>query len=159
LRRDLDAVAVPWAEEAVNADELVTTITERLIAADLAHGTVLPATEKPHGRQSVVIHLKGEGPPYLDLSITPKTDNLFASDANEMLRRVFDAEDIVDRFYAWYLPDKWLTPYRALGAFIRTEHVAALDRVTRERDAATTAATTTATRATRCDHDLPPRAR
>ena len=44
---------------------------------------------------------------------------LFMSDANQILRRVFDNDDIMEQFVAWYNPSDWLHGYRALGAFIR----------------------------------------
>ena len=52
---------------------------------------------------------------------TREADDLWQSDALEVLCRVFDdgADVAHDEWLAWYKPSEWLNPYRALGAFIR----------------------------------------
>lgn len=69
-QRDFDLIAVPWADEAVSADELV----ERLVEA--VEGVVeRPPAAKPHGRRAWSIKLTGRclfyETPYIDLSVMP----------------------------------------------------------------------------------------
>jgi hypothetical protein len=68
LQRDLDLIAVPWSEVAVEPDALVLAICE------VVGGFIMPhqeePTKKPHGRLAWTIQL-GAGL-YIDLSVTPK---------------------------------------------------------------------------------------
>lgn len=68
LQRDLDLIAVPWSEVAVDAAALVRAICE------VVGGFIMPhqeePTKKPHGRLAWTIQL-GAGL-YIDLSVTPK---------------------------------------------------------------------------------------
>lgn len=78
LFRDLDLVAVPWAEEACSAQELAEAICEMLVRCGLAFGWTADCTdgkghEKPLGRMAWSISLsRHDGPRYLDLSIAPR---------------------------------------------------------------------------------------
>lgn len=78
LFRDLDVVAVPWAEEACSAQELAEAICEMLVRCGLAFGWTADCTdgkghEKPLGRMAWSISLsRHDGPRYLDLSIAPR---------------------------------------------------------------------------------------
>ena len=67
LQRDMDLIAVPWSEVAVEPEELVRAICEMM------GGFMLPGEEamkKPHGRLAWIIHF-GAGL-YMDLSVMPK---------------------------------------------------------------------------------------
>lgn len=67
LQRDLDLIAVPWSEVAVDAETIVIEI------AKMVGGFILDsedATKKPHGRLAWKIHM-GAGL-YIDLSVMPK---------------------------------------------------------------------------------------
>lgn len=70
LQRDLDLIAVPWSEVAVDAKDLVYAVCE------VVGGFILPhqeePTQKPHGRLAWTIQL-GAGL-YIDLSVTPKQE-------------------------------------------------------------------------------------
>lgn len=66
MRRDLDLIAVPWIEEAVTAEELVS----RIMASSSSFGRKTEsAVCKPHGRRCWILHLGGG--PYIDLSVMP----------------------------------------------------------------------------------------
>lgn len=76
--RDLDLIAVPWTDEASDAETLVEAIRE------MTGGTIgqTPDEQRPHGRRSWSIHLNNEHTlgnfkpvlPYLDLSVMPRTE-------------------------------------------------------------------------------------
>lgn len=71
LSRDLDLIAVPWTEEAVCADQLISAIVDTaggFIAKDSL--TVNPEF-RPHGRMAYAIQL-GRGL-YIDISVMPRT--------------------------------------------------------------------------------------
>ena len=68
LARDFDLVAIPWTDEATDADALVRAICEQTDLTDTGRG----ATDKPHGRRCFT--LKGvTGMPHgwVDLSVMP----------------------------------------------------------------------------------------
>jgi hypothetical protein len=66
LKRDIDLVAIPWTRNAVDRDELVKAICERLGAFRAADGW----RERPHGRWVQIIRIPDQNPyTYLDLSI------------------------------------------------------------------------------------------
>ena len=78
MRRDVDLIAVPWRESAINPEALVQHLAEVVEAVcgnfglDAEHFIQGP-TEKPCGRQAWAIHLSpdmGAGP-YLDVSVMP----------------------------------------------------------------------------------------
>lgn len=64
-QRDLDLIAVPWTDDAKEAEALVEALAFCIHAqADQ------PPTEKPHGRRAWIIQLGGGL--YLDLSVLPR---------------------------------------------------------------------------------------
>jgi hypothetical protein len=67
LSRDFDVVAIPWVEEAVDADVLADTLKDEL--GGFYAPNDFPGA-KPHGRRAYSIHLGGG--PYIDLSVMPK---------------------------------------------------------------------------------------
>ncbi len=71
LQRDLDVVAIPWTEEAVDAETLVKALTEASggFVLDTCEGR--DPTLKPHGRLGWSIHLGGPAGRYVDLSVMP----------------------------------------------------------------------------------------
>lgn len=72
LRRDIDLVAVPWVEEAVEADILVKALVHLVKAFTgeaWGHVDADCPSEKPHGRQAWSIHFWGA---YIDLSVMPR---------------------------------------------------------------------------------------
>lgn len=71
--RDLDLVAVPWVENAVDADELAQYLAENLTTEN-GPGRVLVSSYKPHGRKAYNIQLNGFYK-LIDLSITPKANH------------------------------------------------------------------------------------
>lgn len=65
--RDLDLVAVPWADHACGLETLVTAIEYRTGLKRKG-----PTSDKPHGRQAVSLMFPGfEDPRWVDLSIVP----------------------------------------------------------------------------------------
>lgn len=75
LRRDIDLVAAPWTDEAVDAQVLVDLIVHVVkarnggVAMLLDNDRPMPC-ERPHGRLCWSIHLGGG--PYIDLSVMPR---------------------------------------------------------------------------------------
>lgn len=85
LKRDIDLIAVPWVEEAVAPEELLTVILETLeketgrtpVISNESHDPHGPhchcshnPERKPHGRLAWAIQLSGRSPgPYIDLSV------------------------------------------------------------------------------------------
>lgn len=81
LRRDVDMVAVPWTDEACDADELAQSIAESLFRYGVCYETAWEGAsktreEKPHGRIAWSIPLKWTyctgAAPYLDLSVVSR---------------------------------------------------------------------------------------
>lgn len=80
LLRDVDLVAVPWAEKASPAAKVAEAIrravaracgTAQQLERDAYHRKGCPKW-KPHGRLTWAFHLKsGGGGPYVDLSVMP----------------------------------------------------------------------------------------
>lgn len=79
LARDIDVVAVPWAAEAVSAEELVERLINTLMGCNGGMAFLNPDRSgskdgawgiKPHGRRCWSIHLGGG--PYVDLSVLPR---------------------------------------------------------------------------------------
>ena len=81
MRRDLDLIAVPWTNDAMNPLGLVRALC-RACGGNLAHKSHRQVMgeayeekpiEKPHGRLSYSIYLSDEGGdgPYLDVSVMP----------------------------------------------------------------------------------------
>lgn len=67
--RDLDLVAVPWADHACEAEHLVRRIED---AASLKLVSSVPG-QKPHGRIAWTLLFKGFGDPRsIDISVTPR---------------------------------------------------------------------------------------
>jgi hypothetical protein len=73
LSRDLDVVAIPWVDDAVDAEALVEVIRDSIGARLLSD--VVPARQvsqaKPHGRRAWSLLL--EAPGVVDLSVMPRT--------------------------------------------------------------------------------------
>lgn len=71
LQRDLDLVAIPWTDEAVDAEALVKAVIEACggYLADWRKDTEDP-TSKPHGRLAWSIHIDPHA--YIDLSVMPR---------------------------------------------------------------------------------------
>ena len=68
LAKDLDVLAAPWTEEAVDEGTLVKALVE------CAGGFIAPGSgreHKPHGRMAWAIHL-GRAGGYIDLSVMPR---------------------------------------------------------------------------------------
>jgi len=77
LCRDLDLVAVPWAEDAAEPQAVVDAITAAIGGWQL-HKEHEPAI-KPHGRMVYSVHFRNvtgtslpQGHPYIDLSVMPR---------------------------------------------------------------------------------------
>lgn len=68
LCRDIDLVAVPWTQDAVEAEELVKQIMEA-VGGVYTHGQINPS-KNPHGRLSYAINLHPSAV-YVDLSVMP----------------------------------------------------------------------------------------
>lgn len=86
MATDLDLIAVPWTEEAADAEMLIQTLCDRLggyVPTNLAGD---PCSIKPHGRRAYSIHWKPKhdtrhlpdelwdltNHAYLDISVIPK---------------------------------------------------------------------------------------
>lgn len=69
MSRDLDVIAVPWVKNARTPKHLVKILCERM---GLTAASKSP-TEKPHGRLSYTLLLRG-GYGFVDLSITPRLE-------------------------------------------------------------------------------------
>lgn len=77
IQRDLDLIAVPWTEEAVSADQLISKLVDAcggFISSDLL--TVNPEF-RPHGRMAYAIQL-GRGL-YVDVSVMPRKGDVQVS--------------------------------------------------------------------------------
>ena len=72
LQRDLDLIAVPWTEEAVEMSEIVERVEKACGGFQLDRTSVQRPywTEKPHGRKAYRIELGASV--YLDLSVLPR---------------------------------------------------------------------------------------
>lgn len=70
LSRDLDLIAVPWTEEAVEPEALVKAVADKF-GAWVGSPDLGPVTRKPHGRMGAVIVLGGHA--VVDLSIMPRS--------------------------------------------------------------------------------------
>ncbi|MDB5733323.1 MAG: hypothetical protein JWQ03_3218 [Variovorax sp.] len=85
MATDLDVLAVPWTNEAADADTLANAIFKLMCGPipgvadddDWRALTFSVITQKPHGRRAQSIYLdaacKG---PYIDLSIMPRKESL-----------------------------------------------------------------------------------
>lgn len=67
LQRDMDLIAVPWSEEATDAEQLVQAICETTGAFILQWQD---GTKKPHGRIAYILQM-GAGL-YIDLGVMPR---------------------------------------------------------------------------------------
>lgn len=75
IKRDIDLIAVPWTDAAVDAVELADALlaeTERVIGFAVYGNDGDFPRPKPHGRRCWTIHFNGT---YIDLSVTPKATN------------------------------------------------------------------------------------
>lgn len=74
--RDLDLIAVPWTDEATDAEALI----EKIVALTGGRIGDRPDEQRPHGRRAWSIHLNNEHTlgnfkpvlPYLDISVMPR---------------------------------------------------------------------------------------
>jgi len=73
LARDIDLVAIPWTEEAVDDATLAQAVAQAAAEAGDEWAVVgaISRSDKPHGRVAWVIHLEGQT--YIDLSIMPRS--------------------------------------------------------------------------------------
>lgn len=79
MATDLDLVAAPWTEDAVDAETLVESICElvggkinRWGSEDFCWEACVSPAEKPHGRRAWSIYLSDSfSGPYIDLSVMP----------------------------------------------------------------------------------------
>lgn len=74
--RDLDLIAAPWTEHAVDALTLVEAV--RAAVNGILNQNSIPY-KKPHGRLAWVIFIEGQristgGAPYIDLSVMPRAE-------------------------------------------------------------------------------------
>jgi len=77
MSRDLDLIAVPWTEDAVSADQVISKLVDAaggFISKDLL--TVNPES-RPHGRMAYSIQL-GRGL-YIDVSVMPRKGDVQVS--------------------------------------------------------------------------------
>lgn len=81
LNRDLDIVAIPWSDDAVDPKTLADALLEvsggfmiPLEAEDEYHQIGCPGA-KPHGRLTWAFYLGGN--PYIDLSVMPRNPELY----------------------------------------------------------------------------------
>lgn len=65
LNYDLDLVAIPWVEEAVDCETLIQTICDFIGGSCADQGS-----DKPHGRRAYIISFGGG--PHIDLSVMPR---------------------------------------------------------------------------------------
>jgi len=65
MQRDLDVVAIPWVDEAVDADALVKALADK----HGLHVTSNSPSSKPHGRRAWSLMIGGHF--YVDLSVVP----------------------------------------------------------------------------------------
>ncbi|WP_449411034.1 hypothetical protein [Methylobacterium komagatae] len=74
--RDLDLLAVPWADEATDAEHLIRRISLALDDLDLLvkdPKASSQATQKPHGRLAWTLTFKAFGDPrFIDISVMPR---------------------------------------------------------------------------------------
>lgn len=69
--RDFDLVAIPWTEEAVDAEELVEELRIAVKGYILENQNGQQnMSRKPHGRRAWSIHIGGHD--YIDLSVMPR---------------------------------------------------------------------------------------
>lgn len=66
---DLDCIAVPWTEEAVDVMELVEAVAQ-FVGADVKSILKQDTGNKPHGRKVWTISMGGG--PHLDFSVMPR---------------------------------------------------------------------------------------
>jgi hypothetical protein len=71
LARDIDLVAVPWVDEAVDAETLIAALRE-VVESVTGFAVLGPdgSTTKPHGRIGWTIHPHGRM--YFDISVMPR---------------------------------------------------------------------------------------
>lgn len=72
IKRDIDIVAIPWTEEAVDAQQLADAMRDvvRVVIGFGEYGCDGPFPRpKPHGRRCWTIHFWGT---YVDLSVMPR---------------------------------------------------------------------------------------
>lgn len=79
LQRDLDLIAVPWTDEAVDpfvlAEAIAAGVHGYIVndeSADICDFTKRNPQPKPHGRLAWAIQLGGG--PYIDLSVMPRVE-------------------------------------------------------------------------------------
>lgn len=84
MARDLDLVAIPWTEEATDAETLVNAFRARFsmlylhermsrsIGKEITKCVGRDPTFKPHGRRAWSLYLDDEMPAYCDLSVMPR---------------------------------------------------------------------------------------
>lgn len=72
MERDIDLVAVPWADDAQPAEVVVAEIMDAIARVNGGVAFVtpgVPVAKKPHGRRAWAIRMGGT---YVDLSVMPR---------------------------------------------------------------------------------------
>jgi len=131
LARDIDVVAIPWTEEAVDAPALVAAIVaevERVNGHAYMRDRDANPTEKPHGRRAWSIHLGGG--PYIDLSVMPRAATTLKLVDLHALRPGDQVEAI-----AQHLHRQETVPWNPSGMDVAEGRRAALDAVVDQREA------------------------
>jgi len=77
MATDLDLIAVPWVEEASDAEALMEAIREYFAgifpeAVSTGHKIQPNPDDRPHGRRGWSMHQPHAGGPYLDISVMPR---------------------------------------------------------------------------------------
>jgi hypothetical protein len=70
LARDMDLIAIPWTEDAVDAETLVKVISETMGPTVYKKHHIKTQTLKPHGRLVYTLSFYSDW--FIDLSIMPK---------------------------------------------------------------------------------------
>lgn len=72
LQRDIDLIAVPWRDDPIDADSLVSALHR---VCNAVYGcTLKEPTSKPQGRRAWVILFPGFDAMYIDLSVMPRIE-------------------------------------------------------------------------------------
>ena|ERR1700737_542652 len=85
-QRDLDVIAAPWSDDAVNNQALLEHIAQGLVTEN-GPARIIEIERKPLGRYAATIQMDGWYKD-IDISVCPKTDFT----AIEMLKRIVEAE-------------------------------------------------------------------
>lgn len=75
MQRDLDLIAIPWAQGAIESNKLIEKICEVSGTMNIPHHKTRKYSIKPHGRKAYSLTWDGTlgATPYIDISIMPIT--------------------------------------------------------------------------------------